>query len=293
MLGALGALILAGACRDSTGLHVFAHLGAVDYDALGLQIVQPADAGGAPAQVLVDPATTGNYPGPFRGGDQDVYVYLPDDLDGAHLQCTMTALRQAAPVAQGTAAATVHRQVIEDVHIVMTAADSSTGAGGSALTGGAGALGGSPAPPATGGVGGAMSGGASDAQPAANGAACNTAADCASQHCVDGVCCESDCSGACSSCATAGAAGLCRPAPAGVPDPRGLCADLGAATCGTNGLCDVSGHCAKYPAGTTCAAASCKNTDMLKAAATCDGAGTCHDGATMKCAGRCAGDACS
>ena len=279
----LGLALLASACHDSTGLHVFAHLGDLPYDALALQITRPATAGATTdPEVLVDPATTGRYPGPFQGGDQDVYVYLPDALDGVRLQCTMTALLSSAAVAQGEADATVHRQAIEDVRIEMVAPGSTTGTGGTP-------------PAATGGTGGSASagtGGTAGAPMAANGSACNTTADCASGHCVDGVCCESDCSSACSSCATPGAEGLCRPAPAGVPDPRGLCADMGAATCGTNGLCDVSGHCAKYPAGTLCAPASCKNTEMMKGASTCDGAGACHDGATTKCSGHCTGDAC-
>lgn len=287
--------LLASACHDSTGLHLFAHLGSLNYDALALQITRPAGAAGTSApQVLVDPATSGRYPGPFQGGDQDVYVYLPDDLDGARLQCTMTALRSSATVAQGESDATVHRQAIEDVQIVMIAPSSTGATGGTSGRGGAGGTGGAP-PPAAGGMGGSSpppaTGGTTGSQPSANGVVCNTATDCASGHCVDGVCCESECSAACSSCATAGAPGLCRAAPAGVPDPRGICADMGAATCGTNGLCDVSGHCAKYPAGTMCAPPACKNGEMMKGASTCDGAGACHDGATMKC--HCTGDTCA
>ena len=280
----LGLALLAGACHDSTGLHVYAQLGTLAYDALALEITGPGADGGTAPQILVDPATTGRYPGPFHGGDQDVYVYLPDDLDGVRLQCTMTALRSSAAVAQGQAQATVHRHAIEDVHIVMVSPESGGGTGGTPppATGGTG--GSAPPPPATGGTSGTA--------PTANGTACNTATECASGHCVDGVCCESDCSGACTSCGTASALGLCRPAPAGLPDPRGICTDMGAATCGTNGLCDVSGHCAKYPAGTVCAAGSCKNVEMMKGASTCDGAGACHEGTTMKCSGHCTGSAC-
>lgn len=287
----LGVALLASACHDSTGLHVFAYAGTLDYDALTLEITRVPAAGttGAP-EILVDPSTTGRYAGPFHGGDQDVYVYLPDALDGARVQCVMTALRNASPVAQGEADAEVHRQTIEDVAIVMAAA-SSTGGTPPAATGGTG---GTPLP-ATGGMGGTTApatGGTTGTQVAVNGAACNTATDCASGHCVDGVCCESACDAACSSCATAGALGLCRPAPAGVPDPRGVCTDRGAANCDTDGLCDVSGHCAKYPAGTVCAPQSCKNGEMMKGASTCDGAGACHEGAMTKCPGHCSGDAC-
>ncbi len=181
-------VLIVGSCHDATGLHVVARLGAVQYDALALQITRVPDASGASPQVLVDPSGNGRYLGPFTGGDQDVYVYLPDDLGGAAVQCSMTALQGSSAVAQGQANATVRQGAIEDVQIVM---------GANAGTGG------SPAPTNV-----------------SNGQACNAAAECASNHCVDGVCCESDCTGACTSCALPGTEGLCRPAPAGVPDPR-------------------------------------------------------------------------
>jgi hypothetical protein len=288
----LGAVLLASGCHDSTGLHVFARLGALTYDALALQIARPTDTSGAPPQVLVDPTTNGRYAGPFHGGDQDVYVYLPDELDGARLECTMTALLSSAVVGQGQTDATVHRQAIEDVQIFMVAAGAG-GAGGTGGSSGEGGLGGSTpgaagAGPPTGG-----SSGSSGSQKSGNGNACNSAPDCASDHCVDGICCESDCTGACTSCANPGTQGLCRPAPAGAPDPRGMCADMGATTCGTNGLCDVSGHCAKYPAGTACGSATCKNDGMMTPAPTCDGAGACQQAPKMKCAGACTDAMCT
>jgi hypothetical protein len=281
---------VASGCHDSTGLHVFARLGALEYDTLALQIAGPVDTTGTPPQVLVDPTTSGRYTGPFHGGDQDVYVYLPDDLDGAVLQCTMTALLSSAVVGQGETDATVHRQAVEDVQIVMVG-PASGGTGGSSADSG---LGGSASGGSTGGgtpTGGGS--GTSGAHGSGNGTACNSAPDCASNHCVDGFCCESDCTGACTSCGNPGTEGLCRPAPAGAPDPRGVCADMGAATCGTNGLCDVSGHCASYPAGTACGSPTCKKDGMLTPAPTCDDAGACKDAPAMKCAGACTSAMCS
>ena len=286
----LGAGLVASGCHDSTGLHVFARLGALEYDTLALQIAGPVDTTGTPPQVLVDPTTSGRYTGPFHGGDQDVYVYLPDDLDGAVLQCTMTALLSSAVVGQGETDATVHRQAVEDVQIVMVG-PASSGTGGSSADSG---LGGSASGGSAGGgtpTGGGS--GTSGAHGSGNGTACNTASDCASNHCVDGFCCESDCTGACTSCGNPGTEGLCRPAPAGAPDPRGVCADMGAATCGTNGLCDVSGHCASYPAGTACGSPTCKKDGMLTPAPTCDDAGACKDAPAMKCAGACTSAMCS
>jgi hypothetical protein len=275
----LGAVLVASGCNDSTGLHVFARLGALRYDGLALEIVRPDTTGAAP-QVLVDPTTNGRYAGPFDGGDQDVYVYLPAELDGARLQCTMTALLSSAVVGQGQTDATVHRETVEDVQILMVA----PGAGGADSSSGGSTGGGTP----TGG-----GSGTSGAHGSGNGTACNSAPDCASNHCVDGFCCESDCTGACTSCGNPGTEGLCRPAPAGAPDPRGVCADMGAATCGTNGLCDVSGHCASYPAGTACGSPTCKKDGMLTPAPTCDDAGACKDAPAMKCAGACTSAMCS
>ena len=257
------------------------------YDALALQIARPADTGGAPAEVLVDPTTNGRYTGPFHGGDQDVYVYLPDELDGARLQCTMTALLSSAVVGQGETDATVHRQAIEDVQNLHGRAGIRWRRRHRRLVRDGGWAARRGAPPATGGAAGASG------RRVGNGTACNSAPDCASNHCVDGVCCESDCTGACTSCDNPGTEGLCRPRPAGVPDPRGMCADMGAATCGTNGLCDVSGHCAKYPAGTACGSATCKKDGMMSPAPTCDGAGACQEAPKMKCAGACTDAMCA
>jgi hypothetical protein len=43
----------------------------------------------------------------------------------------------------------------------------------------------------------------------ANGTACTAASECASGHCVDGVCCEQSCDGTCFSCNQPGSAGQC------------------------------------------------------------------------------------
>ena len=88
------------------------------------------------------------------------------------------------------------------------------------------------------------------------GAACNRAGQCAANHCVEGVCCDGPCDGACQSCVLPGSVGLCRLADVGT-DPRNECNDQGAANCGQDGLCDGAGACRKYPNGTGCGAAAC------------------------------------
>jgi hypothetical protein len=116
----------------------------------------------------------------------------------------------------------------------------------------------------------------------AAGAGCVEAADCQSDHCVDGVCCSTACTGACQSCNQTGFAGTCHPVAAAKADPRGVCHDTGAAGCGTNGTCDGAGACALYPAGATCAAGTCSN-HTLRNPKRCDGNGACQAAADVDC----------
>ncbi|MGQ0505998.1 MAG: kelch repeat-containing protein [Myxococcaceae bacterium] len=47
------------------------------------------------------------------------------------------------------------------------------------------------------------------------GGACAAASDCASSFCVDGVCCQTSCTGSCASCSLSGSVGICAPVPDG------------------------------------------------------------------------------
>lgn len=107
-----------------------------------------------------------------------------------------------------------------------------------------------------------------------NGQVCSDASDCESAQCVDGVCCESACQGACRSCALPGSPGQCVEIPAGAPDPRKTCTDDGTASCGHDGLCDGKGACQLYAVGTACGSASCKQ-GASTAASICNQAGQC------------------
>jgi hypothetical protein len=88
-----------------------------------------------------------------------------------------------------------------------------------------------------------------------NGQACSPSApnQCAFGNCVDGVCCDTACTGACLSCAT----GTCTPTLANMADPHGICTDQHAASCGTDGLCDGMGGCQIYAPATVCSAEIC------------------------------------
>ena len=126
--------------------------------------------------------------------------------------------------------------------------------------------------------------GGNDAPAAANGAACTMASDCASSFCADGVCCETACAAGCTACSnakTGQASGLCRPVSDGT-DPDNECAQQGADTCGTDGLCNGAGACRLYNAATQCAAAMCSGSTATSAR-NCNGNGTCNAGTTTAC----------
>lgn len=127
------------------------------------------------------------------------------------------------------------------------------------------------------------------------GASCNDSTECASQLCVDGVCCNSGCDLLCYSClgtATGGTDGNCAPILAD-QDPDAECTDAGAASCGANGTgCNGAGGCNLYPASTVCAAPFC-TADEETSEGLCDGLGTCLAGTTLFCTPYvCGPDAC-
>jgi len=131
---------------------------------------------------------------------------------------------------------------------------------------------------------------------AANGSACGTDGECKSEHCVDGVCCNTACDSDCMACTGAlkggGVDGECGPAQSGT-DPREDCTDDGVATCGNDGRCDGKGSCRKYGAGLECSAQTC-SAGVKSFAKTCDGNGTCVDNGSQQCdAGSCDGVVCT
>lgn len=245
---------------------MFVHVGSLQYDELRIG-VRRADT----AEVVVDPATAGRYLGPFRPGDQDVIIYLPDALDGTQLRCEATALQAGVAASFGTGDMMVARGVMRDVEIFMAAPPSSTDMPPSSTD----------KPPDMPPPGGTPPGTPPPGR--SNGEACSIGTECVTGHCVDGVCCESDCRMACRSCALPDAKGLCRPVPGETPDPRGMCKDEGPASCHRNGLCDVSGRCADYPAGTICQPAECNGDAEVTQPRMCNGRGNCENGEKLQC----------
>jgi subtilisin-like proprotein convertase family protein len=130
--------------------------------------------------------------------------------------------------------------------------------------------------------------------------------ECKSDFCVDGVCCENACDGACEACnltdtegtctghaaqtdpesdcelcfACDGAGG-CVSADAGT-DPKDECETSSQETCGFDGTCDGAGACRDWIDGTVCKVQECIDW-TLHLADTCDGAGTCVDAGTEFC----------
>ena len=112
------------------------------------------------------------------------------------------------------------------------------------------------------------------------GGSCGAASDCGTGLCVDGVCCNTSCTGQCESCAQAGSVGTCAPV-TGAPVGRAACASDGS-LCG--GTCDgsITASCVYPPAATDCRGASC-SVGVETHAATCDGAGSCPAITTTNC----------
>ena len=117
-----------------------------------------------------------------------------------------------------------------------------------------------------------------------NGATCTSKAECQSGVCVDGFCCNSNCSGTCMSCKVPGSQGICSLVPLNDPSD-GDCPDDGVQTCGRNGKCDGAGGCMRYPSGTGCSAETCPaGTSNHTLPGLCDGHGVCSAGQLLDCA---------
>ncbi|HEX3698439.1 MAG TPA: PA14 domain-containing protein [Polyangia bacterium] len=114
------------------------------------------------------------------------------------------------------------------------------------------------------------------------GGACAGNSECGSGFCAQGFCCNSACTGTCMSCAVSGSVGTCSAVLNGAADPQGTCMDKGAASCGTDGLCNGKGACRLYNGSTQCAPASCVGS-TLTPARSCDGVGVCTTASTSSC----------
>ncbi len=118
-----------------------------------------------------------------------------------------------------------------------------------------------------------------------NGSACTVDLQCTNAHCVDGICCNTQCDGQCESCAESGSTGTCKVRTGAPIATRTACS--GSGTC--KGQCDGSTKSCVYAGSSTvCTQASCVN-GSASPASNCDGAGNCP----AVTASQCAGDLCA
>lgn len=120
---------------------------------------------------------------------------------------------------------------------------------------------------------------------------CQATLTCVKEYQYDsyGVCCDTACSGACSSCQAAHKQsgtgdGICggRKTSEYVGDVA--CPYTDQATCGTvGGVCDGNGACAKWSNSTVCGNGSCADGDTQNNQRLCDGNGTCQLQTTTDC----------
>ncbi|MGH2533584.1 MAG: hypothetical protein ACRDJW_14895 [Thermomicrobiales bacterium] len=106
----------------------------------------------------------------------------------------------------------------------------------------------------------------------ANGTPCSRSTDCASYRCVDGVCCNSGCTGQCEACNLPGLAGVCSPVSGQPVGHRTACPGTGPC----KGSCDgvKRSACAAFPgAETSCGASTCSGGWQTTYA--CAGNGAC------------------
>ena len=122
-----------------------------------------------------------------------------------------------------------------------------------------------------------------------NGSACAQNSECGSGFCVEGVCCNTACSGTCQSCLQAnkgngatGATGVCGNVRGGI-DPYDACQAISNDTCSFTGLCNGQGACAKATPGTSCTYSACAGPTNATLNSACNTSSECKPTATVPC----------
>ncbi len=116
---------------------------------------------------------------------------------------------------------------------------------------------------------------------------CVVNAQCLSNNCVDGVCCNSACDQTCAACTkakTGVADGLCAPVTSGT-DPNNECDKQAATSCGQDGSCSGAFSCELYDKTTECGQPSCFDGEDHSTAlkSFCDGRGSCGQQEPSSC----------
>jgi alpha-tubulin suppressor-like RCC1 family protein len=115
-----------------------------------------------------------------------------------------------------------------------------------------------------------------------NGQTCGADGDCDSNHCVDGVCCESECRSQCQTCFGKGAVGRCTTLTGGQPvGAREPCVNAGS-LCG--GSCQGKPDCSYADSTVGCDKQSgCLDRVTRREGTACDGKGSCSVPQTRAC----------
>lgn len=124
------------------------------------------------------------------------------------------------------------------------------------------------------------------------GGTCSRDAECSGNHCVDGICCDTACTGECEACDVPNALGICSPV-TGAPHGQRTACDSDGTQCG--GACDgVQRSGCTYPtSAVSCRGASCA-AGTATLAASCDGQGHCPALQTQPCGNYvCGANACN
>lgn len=122
------------------------------------------------------------------------------------------------------------------------------------------------------------------------GATCSAGPECGSGNCIDGVCCDTACSGQCEACdivdPTTERKGVCTPVKGAPHGTRTACAVDATNVC-TNALCDGADRTACkgfVGTGTVCREPKCADA-MATPGQQCDGKGTCPSSESIGCGG--------
>ena len=113
------------------------------------------------------------------------------------------------------------------------------------------------------------------------GVPCTADEQCESRHCVDSVCCESECTGQCEWCNAPGTAGACVPTDGEPKGGRLPCAGEQDCAGSCNGV--DTGACTFPDATVVCGPAVCEDGEAV-AVSLCGGDGTCSPGVSTVCA---------
>jgi hypothetical protein len=129
-------------------------------------------------------------------------------------------------------------------------------------------------------------------QPKAQGTACTSAAECASNSCVDGVCCNEACGDVCETCATTG---ICRATMTDTACPAVQCSQFDAScvrstvnttnACVARGQCRTENDCGFLQEGGICGDGVCSDRGLCVASVSC-GSDECPIGTSVCCAVR-------